>query len=185
MRARLEATGQDPIWLVGNPFVTTRGNGGGGGAMTENWGITREQQIERGAGWEQKLYLDRGNQGVALDLSDRHEFEDAIARLDFIARLAPMNEADALHAWEGTVYLRLDRADDTWKERALPDAVLSLGALMPEGETGLRLTYRIQGPGLAPESEAVTGTYEWLISAEGEPLMDVENFYLAGGEHDD
>lgn len=187
MRVRLEAAGRDPFWLVGNPYDVKRGNGGGGGALTEAASITREQQVERGGGWLQKMFLDRGNQAFSQDVSDSWIFADAAARLLFMQTLAPMDEADYLHAWEGDFFLREDTNNgEGWLELKLPDGIVAITGLLPDGGVGLRINYRIQGPGLEALDEVNgTGEYAWLKDTDGNPLIDCEDFYLAAAEHDE
>ncbi len=156
MRLRLESPGAAPYWLVGNPALNERTETSR--ALDDTLQITRMQQAVSGAGQDVKDFWDRGNQSVQIEATAHRVFPDVFARMDFLSRLAPIDQAALEHRWEGVVWLREDAAG-SYREWQLPGAVISLSGVTLEGETGLRLRYRVQAPGFG----ATTGAAQKLL----------------------
>lgn len=156
MRLRLESPGAAPYWLVGDPTLNERTETSR--ALDDTLQITRMQQAVSGAGQDVKDFWDRGNQSVQIEATAHRVFPDVFARMDFLSRLAPIDQAALEHRWEGVVWLREDAAG-SYREWQLPGAVISLSGVTLEGETGLRLRYRVQAPGFG----ATTGAAQKLL----------------------
>lgn len=178
MRLRLEHESAAPHWLIGDPTVLERE---WSDVLTDTWQITRQNQGVAGAGYKSKVFYDRGNQGVAFDMRGHWIFEDEFARMDFIASLAPVDDEEGLHEWEGDCFLRVEKGD-VWQEWPAPGAVISLSSVAIDAEVGLHLTYRVQVPGLSRTTTA--GMYDWLLDTSGQPLLDTSGRRLASAEHD-
>lgn len=159
MRFRLEHSQRPPYWLVGDPALNERVEGSQ--ALTGEPQITRNMQEVAGAGQDTRMFYDRQNQKVVWVVESRRQFGTEWERMDFISHLAPMDKANDEHKWEGNVWLRIDGdTPDTYREWRLPNAGISLTGTKPEGEIGLRLTYRISAGGF---DLGQTSAYRYLM----------------------
>lgn len=150
MRVRLITTDRDPFWLIGNPALNERDEQGQ--AMNEAIQATRNMQEQTGPEWEAREVFDRKNQRLTLDAAVRYEFATEWDRMDFLSRLANLDETEQEHLWEGDVWLRLDKVGSTtgeFREWKIPDAVVALAGTQIDGTCGLRLTYRIMAGGFS------------------------------------
>lgn len=166
MRIRLEASDRLPFWIIGDPAHNERTEGSE--ALGESLQISRNQQTITGAEWEAKTFYDRGNQSVTVEATARREFADEWERHQFLETLAPTDLDEELHRWEGVVWLRFPKADGTFNESLMPDAILSLSGKQLDGAVGVRLTYRIQAPGFDIAS-AQAGVEKVFLVADGTP----------------
>lgn len=151
MRLRIEAPNKAPYWFVGSPNVSVREFAE---AMDLAVTVQRQQQQVAGAGQDTANFLDRGNQRVTIQATTTRTFASAIARMDFLAKLAPADAADRVHEWQGDVWLR-EEDGANFAEWLLEDAVVSLAAVDPIGAVGLRLRYAIQAGGFGDKKQSV------------------------------
>jgi hypothetical protein len=103
---------------------------------------------------------------VTVEATARREFADEWERHQFLETLAPTDLDEELHRWEGDVWLRFPKADGTFHESLMPDAILSLSGKQLDGAVGVRLTYRIQAPGF-DISAAQAGVEKVYLAADG------------------
>lgn len=151
MQLRLEAPGELPFWLQGNPALDPREVSE---VLALNLQITRNQQIQTGAEWRSVIATDRRNQKVSFTGYNHMIWQDdPFGPMDYLVQLAPIEEDKELHAWAGTVVVRKS-VGSVFKEYRMPGAVVSLDGVALDGEVGLKLTYRVTGPGF---SDTATG----------------------------
>lgn len=166
-------------WLTGAPDEVPRRISP---ALTESPSFPRAQQTAQGSDWAMVIVYDRGNQAVLDEFNVSIAFSSDMERQAFQAKLAPIDPEDALHPWEGDIIKRIEEGGE-WREWTIPEAALSLAGVDPHGVIGLRLRYRVRGPGI--DTNATTGTYDWLEDTEGRPLLSAESLYLGSAEHEE
>lgn len=166
MRIRLETTERDPFWLIGNPAKNPRAEESE--AYEEVLQITRQQQSVAGAGQDVTEHFDRGNQKLVLEATVKREFESEWARMDFLARLAAMEEANQEHLWSGDAWIRLDKMDGSgdFREWLLPGVVVALSATRIEGAVSLHVRYRITAGGFGGETREGNSSLALLIGSD-------------------
>lgn len=165
MRLRLETTERDPFWIVGNPALRERDEMSE--AQSETFQVSRNMQGTAGAEWDAQEFFDRKNQRVTFDATTRYEFLTEWERMDFIARLAAIDEANQEHLWQGDVWLRLDKAGTSeFREWKLPRSVIGLAGSDLEGACGLRLRYRVTVGGFGTEAREGISSLVRLIATE-------------------
>lgn len=158
MRIRLEAPGQPPYWLSGNPALNPRTEQSE--AMQEGINITRQQQAVPGAEFAVQTFIDRSNQAVTITATTHRIFADEADRMEHISRLAPVDQTELEHQFSGAVWLRADRPNGAYKEFCLPNAVVSISGTRPEGEVGLYVTYSIRAGGFKGTQEGSVNIVE-------------------------
>ena len=178
MRIRLETTDRDPFWLIGDPTLNPRDEASD--VMGIEIAITRNQQMVAGAEWEAQIAFDRQNQKLTLTGESYRVFPAEWERMAFIQSLTPVDAAELVHLFEGTVYLRVDAADE-WREWPMPDAVVAIAGTRLSGKVGLYVSYRIQVGGMS--SETASGYYEFLLDTYGRVLRDTSGRGLGGVGH--
>lgn len=174
---RLHHADHAPYWLVGNPLVDENDRTQ---VLTESWQIGRQQQAMGGAAWFSRQFFDRQNQSVSFEATTLIEFKHPWEQLDFIARLAPENEEEQAHEWDGDVYLRHTLGQD-WREWPMREATVMLAATEIVGDVSLRLRYRIQASGLG---RGVTGRVV-MGSLGFYGTSSPASFHVTGAELDD
>lgn len=185
MRIRLETSDRLPFWIIGDPSHNERTEGSE--ALGESVQITRNQQTISGAEWEAKTFYDRGNQSVMVEATARREFADEWERHQFLEMLAPTDLTEELHRWEGDVWLRFPKADGTFNESKMPEAILALTGKQMDGAVGVRLTYRIQAAGF-DIAAAQAGVEKVSLVADGivvgPPVIDFFGTEVGGAAMD-
>lgn len=174
MRLRIEAPNKAPYWFVGSPNVNVREFAE---AMDLAVTVQRQQQQVAGAGQDTASFLDRGNQRVTIQATTTRTFASAIARMDFLAQLAPADAADRVHEWQGDVWLR-EEDGANFAEWLLEDAVVSLAAVDPIGAVGLRLRYAIQAGGFGDKQQSVVSDLLFRLNL-ARASLDVTSAQLA------
>lgn len=164
-RLRLETTDRLPFWIVGDPAKNERTE------LSQTLGaqmqITRNTQLVSGAEWDVVQAYDRKNNKVVFTAEANRKFASAEARMAFLQTLAPVAADEALHLWEGTVWLRMSKPDASFIEWPVPSAVITLAGTRLDGAVGLMITYQIVAGGIS--SATRTGYEGIFLQASGIP----------------
>lgn len=165
MRIRIEASENDPYWIIGDPALDEIGQMSQ--ALSDRVQVTRNQQAINGAEWEGVLFRDRKNQRVVFSAMVNRKFESEWDRMDFLSRLAAINAVQQEHVWEGDVWVRLDKPGTSeFREWKLAEAVIGIAGTDLQGAVGLNITYTVSCGGFSGEVRDGTGSLAKLIGQE-------------------
>ena len=166
MRIRIEASENDPYWIIGDPALDEIAQMSQ--ALSDRVQVTRNQQAINGAEWEGVLFRDRKNQRVVFSAMVNRKFESEWDRMDFLSRLAAINAVQQEHVWEGDVWVRLDKPGTSeFREWKLAEAVIGIAGTDLQGAVGLNITYTVSCGGFSGEVRDGSGQHVNLIVSGG------------------
>lgn len=116
-------------WLVGNPAVPDR-------EWTMASGISRQpvrqQQVDSGAGWNEKQRADKGNQHIEFTATTTRNFGSAKAAWNWKNLLCGVKALQPF-PWQGDVIERHENTDGTFDEIKWPNALVAVNPVTGHG----------------------------------------------------